>query len=114
MNSGTSTTDLEPGDPGPAKLASPSGNATAIALTGLVKRFGDVTAVAGLDLTVRPGEIVAFLGPNGAGKTTTIDMLLGLSRPSSGTVEVFGMDPSEAVAHGRVAAVMQTGGCSRT
>jgi ABC-2 type transport system ATP-binding protein len=82
----------------------------AISLDRLVKRFGEVTAVAGLDLTVRPGEIVAFLGPNGAGKTSTIDILLGLSHPSEGTAEVFGLDPATAVAHGRVAAVMQTGG----
>ena len=84
--------------------------ASAIELTGLVKRFGDVTAVAGLDLVIRPGEIVAFLGPNGAGKTSTIDMMLGLSRPTAGSVQVFGLDPATAVAHGRVAAVMQTGG----
>jgi ABC-2 type transport system ATP-binding protein len=82
----------------------------AIELAGLVKHFGSVTAVAGLDLVVRPGEIVAFLGPNGAGKTSTIDILLGLSRPSAGSVRVFGLDPAAAVAHGRVAAVMQTGG----
>jgi ABC-2 type transport system ATP-binding protein len=86
------------------------GTEPAIDLTGLVKRFGDVTAVAGLDLRVRPGEIVAFLGPNGAGKTSTIDILLGLSRPTDGSVRVFGLDPDVAVAHGRVAAVMQTGG----
>lgn len=82
----------------------------AIQLNGLVKRFGDVTAVAGLDLSVRPGEIVAFLGPNGAGKTSSIDMLLGLSRPTEGSVQIFGLDPVTAVAHGRVAAVMQSGG----
>ena len=56
---------------------------------------------------------MAFLGPNGAGKTTTIDMMLGLPRPSSGTVEVYGMPPAEAVARGLVAAVMQTGGLLR-
>jgi ABC-2 type transport system ATP-binding protein len=89
---------------------SPRTAVSAIELNRLVKRFGEVTAVAGLDLSVRPGEIVAFLGPNGAGKTSTIDILLGLSRPTDGTVKVFGLDPVTAVAHGRVAAVMQTGG----
>ena len=54
--------------------------------------------------------MVAFLGPNGAGKTTTIDMMLGLSHPTAGTVEVLGMQPREAIARGLVAAVMQTGG----
>ena len=62
---------------------------------------------------MRPGEIVAFLGPNGAGKTTTIDMMLGLSRPDSGTARVYGMDPQSAVRHGLVSAVMQTGGLLR-
>ena len=59
---------------------------------------------------VRGGELLALLGPNGAGKTTTIDMVLGLSRPDAGAVEVHGMAPRAAVAHGLVAAVMQTGG----
>ena len=53
---------------------------------------------------------MAFLGPNGAGKTTTIDMLLGLSHPDRGTVEVFGESPRAAIAHGLVSAVLQTGG----
>ncbi len=78
-----------------------------VRLLGVQKNFGDVRAVRGIDLTIDPGEVVAFLGPNGAGKTTTIDMMLGLSRPSSGTVEVYGMPPTEAVARGLVAAVMQ-------
>ncbi|MFJ9367492.1 ABC transporter ATP-binding protein [Nocardia sp. NPDC101769] len=90
------------------------GAAPAIEMRGLVKTFaapgGTVRAVDGLDLTVRPGEIVAFLGPNGAGKTTTIDMLLGLARPDAGEVRVFGATPVEAVAGGRVSAVMQSGG----
>ena len=82
----------------------------AVRATALTKTFGSHTAVAGIDLTVNPGEVVAFLGPNGAGKTTTIDMLLGLSAPTSGTVELFGMTPRAAIAKGLVSAVMQTGG----
>ena len=82
----------------------------AIELRGLNKSFGSVRAVRGIDLTVRPGEIVAFLGPNGAGKTTTIDMMLGLSRPDSGTARVYGMEPGAAVRHGLISAVMQSGG----
>ena len=53
-------------------------------------------AVRGIDLEIEPGEMVAFLGPNGAGKTTTIDMILGLSRPTTGDVEVLGMQPRQA------------------
>ncbi len=82
----------------------------AIALTGLTKDFGPVHAVRGIDLAIRRGEVVAFLGPNGAGKTTTIDMILGLAEPTSGTASVFGMPPHEAIRHGLVSAVMQTGG----
>jgi ABC-2 type transport system ATP-binding protein len=88
----------------------PAGAVPAVALRGVTKRFGAVTAVDGLDLAIEPGEIVAFLGPNGAGKTTTIDMVLGLSRPDAGSVEVYGTAPRTAVAHGLVSAVMQTGG----
>ncbi|TGN63475.1 ABC transporter ATP-binding protein [Nocardioides eburneiflavus] len=87
----------------------------AIRATGLRKQFRstdgtEVLAVDDVDLTVHPGEIVAFLGPNGAGKTTTVDMLLGLTRPDAGTIEVYGTTPAEAVRQGRVSAVMQTGG----
>jgi ABC-2 type transport system ATP-binding protein len=76
----------------------------------VTKAFGDVRAVRGIDLELEQGEIVAFLGPNGAGKTTTIDMMLGLSRPTTGEVGVLGMEPRQAVARGLVGAVMQTGG----
>ncbi|TDC39640.1 ABC transporter ATP-binding protein [Micromonospora sp. 15K316] len=82
----------------------------AVELSGLTKTFGAVTAVDGLSLRVEPGEVVAFLGPNGAGKTTTIDMLLGLARADAGSVRILGGDPADAVARGRVAAVLQTGG----
>ena len=56
----------------------------------LVKRFGDVTAVDGLDLDVRAGECFGLLGPNGAGKTTTVEILEGLTEPTSGDVEILG------------------------
>src|SRR3954470_11592930 len=82
----------------------------AVSLSGVTKSFGPVAAVRGIDLTLEQGEIVAFLGPNGAGKTTTIDMILGLSTPTSGSAEVLGMEPRAAIARGLVSAVMQTGG----
>src|SRR5690348_7520883 len=94
----------------PARAAAPDNGFAAIALSDVHKHFGDVRAVDGIDLTVEPGEIVAFLGPNGAGKTTTIDMMLGLSRPTRGNVEVYGLAPQDAIARGLVSAVMQTGG----
>jgi len=58
--------------------------------SGLTKRFGDTTVVAGVDLRVPRGTAFGYLGPNGAGKTTLIRMLLGLTRPSSGTMELLG------------------------
>ena len=82
----------------------------AVNLTALHKNFGHVHAVNGVDLKITSGEIVAMLGPNGAGKTSTIDMILGLSQPSSGTVSVYGMQPRQAISRGLVSAVMQTGG----
>ena len=82
----------------------------AVSIDGVTKKFGDFTAVDNLNLEIRPGEVVAFLGPNGAGKTTTVDMLLGLSQPTSGSVSVLGKAPREAIALGQVSAVMQTGG----
>jgi ABC-2 type transport system ATP-binding protein len=82
----------------------------AVRLAGVTKDFGSVHAVRGIDLELQQGEIVAFLGPNGAGKTTTIDMVLGLSRPTTGTASVLGLEPRQAIARGLVSAVMQTGG----
>jgi ABC-2 type transport system ATP-binding protein len=65
----------------------------AIRITGLVKDYGRVHAVRGIDLEVRRGEVFGFLGPNGAGKTTTIRCILDLLRPTSGHIEVVGLDP---------------------
>jgi ABC-2 type transport system ATP-binding protein len=85
----------------------------AVDLTGIHKSFGHVQAVNGVDLKIASGEIVAILGPNGAGKTTTIDIILGLSQPTAGQVEVLGLHPRKAISHGLVSAVMQTGGLLR-
>jgi len=57
---------------------------------GLTKRYGDKVAVDNLSFVVRPGIVTGFLGPNGAGKSTTMRMILGLDRPSAGTVTVNG------------------------
>ena len=85
-----------------------------IELSGVTRHFGvgaqRVRAVDGIDLTVRRGEIVALLGPNGAGKTTTLDMLLGLTAPDRGSVQVRGTHPARAARAGTIAAVLQTGG----
>ncbi|HVC25014.1 MAG TPA: ATP-binding cassette domain-containing protein [Acidimicrobiales bacterium] len=60
----------------------------------LTKRFGSFTAVDGVDFTIGRGEVFGFLGPNGAGKTSTMRMLACMSSPSSGTLEVRGLDPA--------------------
>ena len=67
----------------------------ALAIRGLIKRYGDVTAVAGLDLTVSRGECFGLLGPNGAGKTTTIEICEGLNEADEGEVRVLGMTHRE-------------------
>ena len=63
-----------------------------IRLNQLTKRYGRFTAVDKIDLAVPSGELFGFLGPNGAGKTTTFRMIAGILRPTSGTVEVGGID----------------------
>ena len=64
-----------------------------ISVRGLMKDFGHTRALDGLDLTVTEGEVHGFLGPNGAGKSTTLRILLGLLRPTAGTVRLLGGDP---------------------
>jgi ABC-2 type transport system ATP-binding protein len=61
---------------------------------GLSKRYNGQVAVDALDLAVRSGEVFGLLGPNGSGKTTTILMLLGLTEPTAGSVQVLGLDPA--------------------
>ena len=68
----------------------------ALVTHGLTRRFGDFVAVEGVSLSVAPGQFFGFLGPNGAGKSTTIKMLTGLLAPSSGSIEILGLD---AIAH---------------
>jgi len=98
---------------GAPREASPAPRSAGVVARGLEKTFatpqGPVRAVRGVDLLIERGETVALLGPNGAGKSTTIDMLLGLARPDAGVVTLLGGSPTQAVAAGRVAAMLQTG-----
>ncbi len=64
----------------------------AISTSGLTRRFGDFLAVQNVNLSVASGQFYGFLGPNGAGKSTTIKMLTGLLAPTSGSIQVLGMD----------------------
>jgi ABC-2 type transport system ATP-binding protein len=70
-----------------ATLAAP-----AISTEHLTRRFGDLVAVQDVNLRVAPGQFFGFLGPNGAGKSTTIKMLTGLLAPSSGRMQILGID----------------------
>ncbi len=82
-------------------------DAVAIRASGLGKRYGTTVALDSLDLAIPAGEVYGYLGPNGAGKTTTIRLVLGLQRPSAGSVAVFGVDAwhDPVRAHRRVAFV---------
>ncbi len=72
-------------------------DAPPIEVRGLSKRYGTITAVDDVDLTVERGDVFGYLGPNGAGKTTSLRMMLGLIRPTAGSVSLFGRDPQEGV-----------------
>ena len=67
----------------------------------LTKRYGDTTAAHSLSFTIAPGTVTGFLGPNGAGKSTTMRMIMGLDRPTSGTVTVNGKPYRQHRAPGR-------------
>ena len=86
------------------------GESLSIAATGLTKCFGTFTAVNDLSLNIRSGEIYGFLGLNGAGKTTTIRMLLGMIKPSAGSVSLFGMNvqPGQRLIWQRVGYLVET------
>ncbi|MBN1369679.1 MAG: ABC transporter ATP-binding protein [Dehalococcoidaceae bacterium] len=64
----------------------------AVTIQNLIKRYGALTAVDGVSFSVGQGEIFGLLGPNGAGKTTTVEMIEGLRKPDSGSIEVMGID----------------------
>ena len=67
-------------------------DSSVVEVAGLTKRYGDFTALDSLTMHVRKGQILGFIGPNGAGKTTTIRILVGLSKPTSGTAKIAGAD----------------------
>lgn len=82
---------------------------TAALMSKVDKNYGAVRALKNFTLEVQAGELTAVLGPNGAGKTTAIRLLLGLARPTSGRVSVFGGDPTALDTHLRVGAMLQVG-----
>src|SRR6266704_2136303 len=68
-----------------------------LVLERVTKRFGGFTAVSDLSLQVRPGRVFGLIGPNGAGKTTTIRMIVNITAPDSGRIELFGQQMNTAL-----------------
>jgi ABC-2 type transport system ATP-binding protein len=86
----------------------------AVELEQVTKNYGSVQALKGISLTIEPGEVVAILGPNGAGKTTTISLMIGMRRPSSGCVMLFGKNPRLARDREHIGVMLQESGVPAT
>src|ERR1700694_4966489 len=86
----------------------------AVELQNVTKNYGRTQALKGISLTVEPGEVVAVLGPNGAGKSTAIALMLGMRRPSSGSVLLFGENPRLANHRKRIGVMLQESGVPET
>jgi len=91
-----------------------SAPATAVQISGLVKRYGGATALGGLSMTAEFGQVTALLGPNGAGKTTTVEICEGFRRPDEGSVRVLGLDPADPSVKPRIGVMLQSGGVPAT
>jgi ABC-2 type transport system ATP-binding protein len=79
-------------------------------MAAVTKRYGAVEAVRGISLVIRAGEVIAMLGPNGAGKTTSVGLMLGLREPTTGTVRLFGLPPTDRRARSRAGVMLQESG----
>ena len=97
---------------GPDRASAGDAAASAVAVSGLVKRYGELTAVDGLSFTAPRGGVTAVLGPNGAGKTTTVEICEGYRTADAGTVSVLGKDPAHdaRTLAPRVGVMLQEGG----
>src|SRR5476651_1255088 len=84
--------------------------ATVVDVRNAVKLFGLVRAVDGVSLHVQAGEVIALLGPNGAGKTTVVSLMIGLRKPTSGSVTMFGLAPADVRARSRCGVMLQESG----
>lgn len=80
---------------GPLPSPSPANGVTSLEVVGVSKAFGPVEALSSVSFTVGAGQIVGLLGPNGAGKSTTMKAVLGLVRPDSGAIRLFGRDVAD-------------------
>jgi len=93
----------------PERIEAENTNVTPVVarLAGVSKNYGSVQALRDVNLDLRAGELLALLGPNGAGKTTAVRLLLGLAKPASGSVSVFGGDPFHPDVRLRIGAMLQ-------
>ena len=82
-------------------------NTPAAELRQVTKRYGTITALDNVTLAIEPGKVTAVLGPNGAGKTTAVRLMLGLTRPTTGSARLFGTDPQDAEARRRTGVMLQ-------
>ena len=82
-----------------ATAATPAMNAPMLEVSGLTKRYGGLVAVKDLSFTIRPGEILGLIGPNGSGKSTAMKTILGVERPTSGSVMLDGVEIAGLPAH---------------
>ncbi|WP_411707042.1 ATP-binding cassette domain-containing protein [Corynebacterium sp. LaCa78] len=94
----------------PSSISSPAIEVRDVEKVFAANSSHSVQALNHVSMSIAPGEIVALLGTNGAGKSTLIDLILGLTGPSSGTVRVLGKSPREAINNAQLAAVLQSGG----
>jgi ABC-2 type transport system ATP-binding protein len=90
--------------------AHPASGPNAVTFAGVSEHYGSTVALDDVALQIAVGETVALLGPNGAGKSSAIGLMLGLLQPTSGTVEVLGHPPADAVRGGRIGAMLQESG----
>src|SRR5712671_4967570 len=102
LNRGTTSRMITvPGPAQPAAAGDPAAAASAIHVTGLRKRYGDVTGLADVDLVVMAGEFFTLLGPSGSGKTTLLRLIAGFERPDAGRIELGGRDVTSVPPHQR-------------
>jgi branched-chain amino acid transport system ATP-binding protein len=80
-------------------VEAPRGKTVVVQATDIRKRYGGVVALDGVSLTVEEGEVFGIIGPNGAGKSTLIDVLCGITKPTSGQIEVLGHDVGTMTPH---------------
>src|SRR6476659_7232792 len=93
-----------------AELTATSTLHPAVDFEGVSKHFGTTLALDAVTLRIPVGSTVALLGPNGAGKSTAINLMLDLLHPDGGSVRIMGLTPADAIASGRVGAMLQEGG----